>query len=144
VDETSVQRRVWLRLAAVATLFRVNTGKGWVSNGGKPQRLPNGSVVLPFARPITLGFGLVNGDPVEGASDLVGFSSVVVTQAMVGHTLAVLTAFECKPSTGGHKRTSQQHFVDVVKAAGGIAGIVNSPEAAEAAHRDFFQQFQVG
>ncbi len=138
-----MQRRVWLRMGPLATLFRLNTGKGWVSNGGRPQRLPNGSVVLPYAQPITLGFGLVNGDPVEGASDLVGYSSVVVTQAMVGHTLAVLTTFECKASGGGHKRTAQQHFVDVVKAAGGIASIVNSPEAAETAHRDFFQQFEL-
>jgi hypothetical protein len=129
-------------MGSVATLFRVQTGKAWVSSGGKPQWLANGSMLLPYARPITLGFGMVNGDPVEGASDLVGWSDVLVTQAMVGHTLAVLTTFECKESGGGKKRAAQKHFADVVKEAGGISGIVNSPEAAERAHQDFYQQFQ--
>jgi hypothetical protein len=141
MDETSVMRRVWLRLSSVATLFRVNTGKAWVSSGGKPQRLPNGSVILPYARPIALGFSLVNGDPVEGTSDLVGFSPIKITAAMVGYTLPVFTAFECKESGGGARRAAQEHFVAVVKAAGGIAAIVSSPESAQGAYQEFVEQF---
>jgi hypothetical protein len=140
MDETPVLRRVWLRLAPVATLFRINTGKGWVG-AGKAQRLPNGTVMLPFGRPIALGLSLVTGESVTGTSDLLGFSPIKITAAMVGRILPVLTAFEIKRTDGGRSTTEQQRFVDLVRKAGGIAAIVNSPESAVAAYADFYRQF---
>ena len=139
--EGTDQRAAWLATAKVSSLFksavrtvlfRVNTGKGWVSGGGPPQRLKDGSVVIPSGRPIALGFALTNGDALEGAADLNGWTSIVVTPEMVGSTVAVFTAIETKRTTGGRKRTGQINYVEQVKAAGGIAGFANSAEAAQA------------
>jgi hypothetical protein len=142
MDETSVLRRVWLRMQSISTLFRVQTGKAWVSGGGKVRRMPNGDVVVPFGRPIALGFGLVDGSPVEGTSDLVGWTPVQVTPEMVGHTLPVFTGLETKNSSGGHTREAQHHFAGIIERAGGIAAIVNSPESAVEAYEKFLLRFR--
>ena len=147
--EGSVQRAAWLATAKVSSLFksavrtvlfRVNTGKGWVSGGGKPYRLNDGSVVVPAGRPIALGFGLTNGDPLEGAADLNGWTSLVVTPEMVGSTVAVFTAIETKRSDGGRKRTGQINYVDQVRAAGGIAGFAKSPDEAQSIVADYCRE----
>lgn len=142
MDETSVLRRVWLRMASACTLFRVQTGKAWVANG-KPRHITHGGergIFLPNAQPIALGFSLVSGEPVAGTSDLVGWTKIQITPAMVGHTVPVFTTFEAKESGGGHIRTEQRHFTDVVKTAGGLSAIVNSPDAAAAAYQDFLNR----
>ena len=141
MDENSVLRRTWLKMAAISTLFRVQTGKAWVSGGGKVRRLPNGDVIVPFGRPVALGFGLVDGSPAEGTSDLVGFTRVRITPEMVGHTLPVFTAFETKRPVGGRTSEEQRHFTGVVKDAGGIAAIVNSPERAVEEYEGFLKRF---
>jgi hypothetical protein len=142
MDETSVLRRVWLGMQGISTLFRINTGKAWVSGGGKVIRLPNGNVLVPLGRPVALGFSLVNGDPVSGTSDLVGWTPVTITADMVGRKIPVFTAFETKESGGGHQRTDQIHFVGVVKGAGGIAAIVNNPESAKSEYAAFIKKFE--
>lgn len=69
-----------------------------------------------------------------GSSDVVGFTPVVVTPEMVGRTLAVFTAFECK--VGRNTTTVEQGaFLSVVKAAGGIAAVVRRLADADAAVR---------
>lgn len=133
-------RRVWLRMARLSTLFRINTGKGWVVSTGRPQRQPGG-VFLPGGRPISLGFTMVDGSPVVGTGDLVGWSPVLITPEMVGHYLPVFTAFETKESGGGVQSADQRHFIAVVKGAGGIAAIVNSPEGAQQAYDEFLHRF---
>ena len=131
-SEGTVQRRVWLSLGAVCRLFRVNGGKGWLSGAGPVKRLHDGSVLVPAGRPVALGFGQPNGDPLVGASDLCGWTKVIVTPEMVGHSIAVFTAIETKRSRGGKVSDDQINFVDQVQRSGGIAGIANSPEAARA------------
>lgn len=128
--ESTVQRQIWLALGAACRLFRVNTGKAWLSGAGPAKRLQDGSVVVPAARPVALGFGLPNGDPLVGASDLCGWTPVVITPEMVGKTVPVFTAIETKRSKGGKASDAQINFVQQVTAAGGIAGVANSPEAA--------------
>jgi len=64
-----------------------------------------------------------------GSSDLVGWKPVVVTESMVGSTLAVFCAVEVKRQ-GGKVTESQQRFLDAVKRAGGMAGVARSPEEA--------------
>jgi hypothetical protein len=49
---------------------------------------------------------------------------------MVGCRVAIFTAFEVK-SAKGRVRPEQQAFIDNVKAAGGIAGVVRSVEEAK-------------
>ena len=128
-SEATIQRRVWLALGARCRLFRVNTGRAWVGSG-PGKRMPDSSVVVPFGRPVTLGFGMPNGDPVNGTPDLCGWTPVVITADMVGRTVPVFTGIEVKESGGGKKRDAQINFVQQVHAAGGIAGFASSEAQA--------------
>jgi len=71
------------------------------------------------------------------SSDLIGLTPVVITQEMVGRTVAVFTAIETKREgyePVGNEQvdhyTAQQRFCDLVLRNGGIAGIVDSSEKA--------------
>lgn len=133
--ESNVMRQCWLALARVSTLFRLNTGQAWA---GKAQRQPDGSVLLlPGARPVTLGFGMPDGKPLAGASDLIGWTEVVVTQQMVGTRLPVFTGIETKESGGGRKSDDQINFVDRVRKVGGIAGFAPSAAVAQSIVSDW-------
>ncbi|KKL44805.1 hypothetical protein LCGC14_2362030, partial [marine sediment metagenome] len=66
----------------------------------------------------------------KGSSDLIGWTPVEITPAMVGSTAAVFTAIEVKRSKGGVTTTEQKRFIKRVKQAGGIAGVAASAEAA--------------
>ena len=131
-SEATIQRQIWLSLGRTSRIFRVNTGKAWISGSGPAQRLKDGSVLVPAGRPIALGLALPNGDPLVGCADLLGFTPVVVTAEMVGQTLPVFTAIETKRSKGGKASEAQLNFVSQVVKAGGIAGIANSVESAQA------------
>lgn len=133
--ESNVLRAAWLAVAELGTtLFRVNTGKAWV---GKAIRQPDGNVLIIGGRPVALGFGMPNGDPLVGTSDLIGWTTVEITPEMVGRRVAVLTAIETKESGGGDKREGQVNFIKRVREAGGIAGFASSPAAAQALVREF-------
>lgn len=131
MKESTTQRAIWLASAALSgvVLFRVNSGRAWLGSG-QPQRLRDGSVVIPGARPVALGLALASGDPVVGQSDLLGWRTITITPEMVGAQVAVLVALECKRTTGGRTSADQARFIDTVRRAGGIAGVANSPEAA--------------
>lgn len=131
MKEAPNQRAIWLAAAALAgtVLFRANSGKAWVGHG-KPQRLTDGSVVLHGARPVALGLGLANGDPVAGQGDLIGWRSITITPDMVGCRVAVFASIEAKRTDGGRISADQIKWRDAVQRAGGIAGVANSPEAA--------------
>lgn len=123
--ENSAQRECWIEFGRNGSkVFRLNTGKAWA---GRAERQPDGSVVIAYPQPVTLGFGLPNGDPVRGASDLVGWTSIVITPEMVGQRVAVFTAGEAKPRTGGTVSGDQHQFLDQLRADGGIAGVVRTP-----------------
>lgn len=141
-SEATVQRQIWLALGQACRLFRVNTGKAWVSGAGPAQRLKDGSVLVPAGRPIALGLALPNGDPLVGCSDLLGWTPVVVTASMVGQTLPVLTAIETKRTMGGRATQEQLHFVGQVVQSGGIAGIANSPESARSILDSWHSRFR--
>lgn len=128
--ESNVLREVWLAVSPDTVLFRLNTGKGVVSGGGKIQWLQDGTAMVPFARPISLGFGMPNGDALVGASDLIGWTVITVTPEMIGKTLAVFTAIETKATSGGNKRDAQKQFIANVRRAGGLAGFASNPEQA--------------
>lgn len=144
--ESGVLKSAWLAISRLSlsfvsgvrvALFRVNTGKAYVSGGGSVVFLPDGSAVVPNARPITLGFGMPDGSPVTGSPDLDGWTSVVVTPEMVGLRVAIFTAIETKASSGGHKREEQKKFVQRVITDGGIAGFAKSPEEASLVVNEF-------
>lgn len=106
-------------------LFRNNVGTAWTSSLRPiriqyPQKIEveKGDIILKNARIFRSGFP-------KGASDLLGWTDVEVTQDMVGKKLAVFTAFEVK--TGRLKATKEQDaFVRTVNEHGGIATIARS------------------
>lgn len=139
--ESNVLRATWLAVAAVGTtLFRLNTGRAWLSNLGPKKgvrRLADGSVLILSPRSVAIGFGMTNGDPVVGASDLNGWTEIVITPAMIGRKVAIYTAIETKESGGGDKSEEQVNFVEQVRQAGGIAGFASSPEDALKVIREY-------
>jgi hypothetical protein len=142
--ENPVQRLVWLAMGGKSRLFRLNTGKAWLSALGPAgvTRLADGSVVIKAARPISLGFAAPNGDTITGAADLQGWTTVEITPDMVGHKVAVYTSIECKREKGGRTTEEQANWREQVHNAGGIAGIVNSPEAAAAVISEWHSKFK--
>jgi len=106
--ETDVQQRVRLVLGQRpdARLWRNNSGK------------------LPDPR---TGRWVQFGVASPGGSDLIGYRSIVITPDMVGRKVAVFTALEIKTATG-RATPAQQRFIDHIRQAGGIAGIIRSVE----------------
>lgn len=92
--------------------------------------------VLKDKRGIPVRFGLANDSAQMNesvkSSDLIGITPVLVTQEMVGTTVGVFTAVEVKKANwkfSGTKREYAQHrFIQLVRANGGYAGFVNSPD----------------
>lgn len=65
-----------------------------------------------------------------GSGDLIGWTPVVITPEMVGRTVAVFTAFECKTAKG-RATPEQQRFIELVRRGGGIAGVTRCADDAE-------------
>ena len=127
-DEAAVLKRVLLALShAGTTIFRQNVGQVWAGKfllrAASHQRvgLQPGDVVIRAARPFHAGL-------CEGSSDCIGWTPVVITQQMVGTTIAVFTAVEVKDE--GAATRGQVNFISQVKASGGFAGIARSAEDA--------------
>ena len=99
-------------------IFRNNTGTGWVGKRGKS---PAGTVLLIEPRPLNAGL-------CKGSSDLIGFTSIQITQDMVGKNVAVFTAIEVKEDA--KVTPEQKNFIEVVKDAGGFAGVARNKEDA--------------
>lgn len=74
-------------------------------------------------RPVT--FGLC-----KGSADLIGYRTVTVTPDMVGQQVAVFCSIEVKSATG-RLRPEQRQWLEVVQAAGGIAGVARSVSEAQ-------------
>jgi len=142
--ENTVQRKIWLGMSRLCTLFRLNTGRAWISNLGPKgvQKLADGSVLIKAARPVALGFSLTNGDPVNGACDLPGWTTIKITKEMIDKEVAVFTSFEVKKTEGGRATTEQLNWKNQVEKSGGIAGIVNSLEAAEQVRADYIAKLK--
>jgi hypothetical protein len=87
------------------------------------MRNNTGTLKDQHGRPVS--FGLC-----KGSADLIGWRTVTVTPDMVGQQVAVFASIEVKSATG-RIRPEQQQWLDVVQAAGGIAGVARSVEEAE-------------
>ena len=107
-EETNILNRCLIGLCAAlgGLWFRNNTGQ-------LPDR--NGRMIK---------FGLC-----VGGSDIIGGTPVTITPDMVGQTLLVFTAVECKTAIG-QPTDAQVRFIAAVVRAGGRAGVARS--AAEA------------
>lgn len=112
-----------------ARLFVMVTGKFWAGqvaitikrDGKYTLDLRERDIILRNPRLVNVGF--------EGLSDLAGYTPVTITQDMVGQTVAVLSCVEVK--AGRDRPTPKQlQVIDVVKRAGGRAGIARSVDDA--------------
>ena len=103
--ERDIQAEIWRALSKFSVMFRNNVGA--FKDGGR-----------------WVQFGLV-----RGSSDLIGWTRVKITPDMVGQTVAVFTAIECK-TVKGRATPGQIYFIERVKIDGGYAGITRSAEDA--------------
>lgn len=118
--ETGLVRRILVATSNFGSrLFRQNVGMAWT--GDIVERTPR-RIVLENYRPLHCGL-------VEGSSDAIGLTPIVITQDMVGSTVAVFTAIEVKTKTG-RVSEKQKKFIAFVKQFGGIAGVARSPDEA--------------
>lgn len=65
----------------------------------------------------------------NGAGDLVGWQSIVITPDMVGQRFARFASIEVK-KPGEEPREDQERWRDGVNKAGGVAGVATSPDEA--------------
>jgi uncharacterized protein YcgI (DUF1989 family) len=132
VDETRIVNSVILDASKQgARLFRNVRGAFYTMDGVRalidaakalnPDRIMK---AIKMLRNIRAGLSAA------GSSDLIGFRPLVITQDMVGSTIAVFTACEIKTETGTI-RPEQTDFINFVLKNGGFAGIARSPEDAK-------------
>ncbi len=120
-------RNIQLAISKTAMrLFRNNVGSAWL--GRVINHSPHQVVV---ANPQRVTYGLCT-----GSADLIGWTPVVITQEMVGATVAVFTAQEVK-MPGARLRKEQAAFGAAVENAGGIFACVHSVDEALAAPREW-------
>ena len=123
MTEQTTKREIMLGVGREARLFNNPVGNGWM---GKVIAEKGDVVTLARARRVAYGLHV-------GASDLVGWKSLLITPEHVGRTLAVFSALEVKKPGGRHPVTPDQvRFIDAVLAAGGFAGAVTN--TAQARH----------
>lgn len=128
LSENNVWKQALLNLGRrfpKARLFRNNVGTGWTGPGfnlkpGQVYKAQGGERVITNARPVE--FGLV-----KGSGDGIGWDSIVITQDMVGRTVAVFVSLETK-SKSGRATKEQLNWLQQVQAAGGIALIINDAD----------------
>ena len=109
MSETQIQQAV--RLSCSQGPARL-----WRNNSGKLPDPKTGRWVQ---------FGVAS----PGGSDLIGYRQMVIGPEHVGRTMAVFTAVEVKSATG-RATAEQRAFIQHVKQAGGIAGVVRSVDEA--------------
>jgi len=113
--ETSVSQRVQLAAGAEGvTLLRNNNGAAFDKTG----------------RLIRYGLGHVAPKQKTRSSDLIGWTPVIITPAMVGKVIAVFTAVEVKTedwkAPGDDREFAQARFLDLVKKSGGLSTFATS------------------
>jgi len=66
------------------------------------------------------------------SSDLIGITPTIITQEMVGLTVGVFTAIECKKGdwkyTNTEREIAQDRYINLVKSLGGYACFCNNAE----------------
>lgn len=95
------------------------------------MRNNSGAMKDETGRLVRYGLGNVSPNQKIKSSDLIGITTIVVSQDMVGKTIGVFTAIEVKAenwkaSLNDKRESGQRNFIEWVKSRGGIAGICNS------------------
>lgn len=119
--EAAVLGQIRLGVGALpgVRLFRNNIGTGWV---GEVRERTVGRLVILNPRPLNAGL-------FKGSPDLAGWTSITITPEHVGRKVAIFTGLEVKVP-GRHATGEQLQFLQVLRNAGGLGGVVhNVPEA---------------
>jgi len=125
MKESSIQKLVRLKLSDLgAKMFRINVGTAWT--GEKIIKIrrramvacDQGDILIKKPRPFRSGVP-------KGYPDLSGWKPTIVTQEMVGETLARFVAVEVK-SEKGRASQDQSNFLEGVLADGGVAIVARS------------------
>lgn len=103
-------------------LFNNPVGEGWV--GRLVSHTPQATTLTNAQR---VKYGLI-----DGASDLIGWRTLVITPDMVGQKIAQFVGVEVKTDKGRLRR-EQELFIVNLNEAGGHAVVVRSVEEAEVA-----------
>lgn len=76
--ELTEQRNISGAIGLLFSLFRVNTGRAYISNRAPAgaSRLTDSSVLIKAALPVAIGYADPKGQPVSGVADLNGWTSV--------------------------------------------------------------------
>lgn len=96
------------------------------------MRNNSGSLNDKDGRPVRYGLGNISKEQNERikSSDLIGCLPVVITQDMVGQTVGVFIAVECKKSgwkfKGDKREIAQKNFIEFILSKGGIAFFAES------------------
>ncbi|ECZ5235244.1 hypothetical protein AH156_19830 [Salmonella enterica subsp. enterica serovar Enteritidis] len=130
--ESAEQRLIWGAVGLLCSLFRLNTGRAYVSGMGPAgvSKLSDNSILMKAARPIGMGFTNPRGEIVTGVSDLNGWTTIEITPEMVGQHVAVFTSIESKRTKGGRTSSDQEAWIQKVLDAGGIAFVANTGDVA--------------
>lgn len=131
MSEKTIQAQIMLAVSqAGATVFRNNTG---VAVAITPP--PRGSwskllqLVIQFVKKLGGSASPIKYGLVEGGSDLIGWRTVTITPDMIGRRVSIFLALEVKTPTG-KPTPEQENFIQAVRRAGGLAGVVRSADDA--------------
>lgn len=128
MSEKSIMHSIMIAMTKAASrMFRNHVGLAYQ---GKAQRFTKpttvvaepGDVLIRKARTVKAGL-------ITGSSDLVGWTSRMMTEHDLGRTYAIFTACEVKTELGSLE-TEQDHFLKVVKDSGGFAIVARCAEDA--------------
>ena len=120
-QENTIQARIRLAVGKLRNVRLFRNNRGFAYQGEVVAQTADKIVLRKYRK---MQFGLIN-----GAHDLLGWASVVVTPAMVGQRVAIFTSVECK-RPGKAMTEEQAQFAAVVRQAGGRAGVASSDEQA--------------
>lgn len=104
MKESNLMRSLMVAIGKRATMFRNSVGQIQDAEGRVHR------------------FGLC-----VGSSDLIGWTTRTITPEMVGQRVAIFTAIEVKTLTG-RTTPAQEHFLETVHRAGGIALVARSED----------------
>ena len=133
VDETRLYTPICIAASKEGhRLFRNNVGTGLQY----VDRAPKGWEPPKWLKPFTYGLP-------AGSADLVGWTSVTITQEMVGQTVAVFASVEVKPEgwhstpyyANSNRGMAQAAWARAVTGSGGRAGLARSVDEALAVLR---------
>ena len=118
-DESTVQQEVQIQARFFNCHLMRNNSGAFTDNTGRTVRFGLGNVSQKQSDRIK-------------SSDLIGFTEVVITPEMVGKTVAIFTAIECKKEEWNidkkldAREVAQNNFLHWITTKGGIAHFCNS------------------